>query len=400
MCDTLQPKKRFQPSKLFIDREWWSKPALLLALWAVVTICAAVLKYNADEYNNYKIFYHSTEHLVNMEPLYTTYPAQYYDIFLYGPPFTVLISPFAALPPMVGMMLWVVALSLGLLWAIRNLPVDRKRQAIIIWICLNELFTALAMQQFNVAVAALVIGSVIMIERGRIGWAAFMIMLGTLTKVYGIVGLAFFFFVKRKWQFALYCALWGIVIGAVPMLFSSPEYVISQYAEWVETLTFKNTLNTFAQLQNMSFLGIVRKVSGSEEYSDLWILIPACIMFLLAYLRTSQFKHLAFRLNILASALIFIVIFSSGSENSSHVIAALGVGIWYVSSPTKWGWVKWSLLGLVIFINFSRSLLGYDLDISTVVKYSLKVLPYTLVWLRICYELYTQDFGSKQLNAA
>ena len=36
---------------------------------------------------------------------------------------------------------------------------------------------------------------------------------------------------------------------------------------------------------------------------------------------------------MLASLLLFIVLFSSGSEHSGYVIAALGMGIWWVNFP-------------------------------------------------------------------
>ena len=47
------------------------------------------------------------------------------------------------------------------------------------------------MQQFNIAVAAMILSSFFLIEKEKDGWAAFFIVLGTLVKLYGIVGLAF-----------------------------------------------------------------------------------------------------------------------------------------------------------------------------------------------------------------
>ena len=89
----------------------------------------------------------------------------------------------------------------------------------------------------------------------------------------------------------------------------------------------------FCAYTNISLVGCVRKISGSPAYSDLLIIVPAMVLFLLSYLRTGQYKHFSYRLTMLASLLLFIVLFSSGSEHSGYVIAALGMGIWWVNFP-------------------------------------------------------------------
>ena len=75
----------------------------------------------------------------------------------------------------------------------------------------------------------------------------------------------------------------GSMAGFVaPMLISSPEYVVEQYRLWAESLTSKNAENLFSGGQNISLLGMVRKISGSEAYSDLWLILPegvACMVF-------------------------------------------------------------------------------------------------------------------------
>lgn len=119
----------------------------------------------------------------------------------------------------------------------------------------------------------------------------------------------------------------------LPLLFVSPEYLWSQYAAWAADIVQKNGENMFCAYTNISLVGCVRKISGSPAYSDLLIIVPAMVLFLLSYLRTGQYKHFSYRLTMLASLLLFIVLFSSGSEHSGYVIAALGMGIWWVNFP-------------------------------------------------------------------
>ena len=99
------------------------------------------------------------------------------------------------------------------------------------------------MAQFNIVIAAVIIGSYSALQRNHTGIAAFLIMLGAMTKLYGILGLAFFFFTRRKARFTMWLAVWGAIFFVLPMFLSSPSYVIDQYAEWYATIVDKNNLN-------------------------------------------------------------------------------------------------------------------------------------------------------------
>ena len=106
----------------------------------------------------------------------------------------------------------------------------------------------------------------------------------------------------------------------------------------------------FAISQNVSLLGLVRRVSGNPDYSDLWLIVPGLILFFIPYLRIRQYKSLSFRFLLLANVLLFTVLFSSGSEASSYVTAMLGVGIWYVNSPASNKKLNYWLLILTIIV--------------------------------------------------
>ena len=143
-------------------------------------------------------------------------------------------------------------------------------------------------------------------------------MLGTFIKIYPIVGLAFFFFSRQKVRLLVSCLFWGLVCFVIPVLYTPGfEYVISQYIDWFERLKVKNMLNMFADPQNISLLGVVRKISGNAEYSDMWLIIPGLILFCIPYLRISQYKYPAFRFMLLANVLLFVVLFSTGMHSAT-----------------------------------------------------------------------------------
>lgn len=379
----------------FFHKPFFSNPRTLFGLWTLLAVVAGLTKIVPHRHNNFLIFRGVFWHTIQKLSLYDFYPTEYNDHNHYGPIFSLVIAPFAVVPDAIGLLGWLVVLALGMYYAVRRLPLEEGRQIFLYWFCAHELLTALQMQQFNIAIAAIIIGSFAAIERGREVTAAFLIVLGTFVKLYGVVGLAFFFFVKRKPRFILALIGWSVVCFVAPMLISSPEYVVGQYVEWYERLAAKNGENTFSLMQNISLLGMIRKISGSASYSDLLVILPGLALFGLPYLRFGQYRHLAFRYAILSSVLLFVVLFSTGSESSTYIIPFAGIALWYTTSPWKRsGWDVALLVFAFVLSSLSPSdLFPRSLREAYVLPYALKALPPTLIWLRLSYELLTRDYA-------
>lgn len=373
----------------------WRDYRTLFSLWMLIAVIAAVMKMHS--HNNFLIFRGVFWHTWHQLSLYAAYPAEYFDVNYYGPLFSLVVAPFAVVPEWVGLVLWCLFLALFLYVAVRRSQFTDRQQLFLLWFCAHELLTALYMQQFNVGIAAIILLSYYLIEKERDSSAAFFIVLGTLVKLYGIVGLAFFFFSKHKVRFVLSLIGWGIVLFAAPMIISSPEYVVGQYGEWMGSLVGKNSDNLFADHQNVSLLGMVRKISGCATYSDLWLIGPGLLLFGYPYLRFSQYKNVAFRQTLLASVLMFVVLFSTGSESSGYIIALAGVVIWYTAAPWKRnGWDVALMVFVFILTSFSPSdLFPAYLRREWVQPYALKALPVVLVWLKLCYEMMARDYRLK-----
>lgn len=379
----------------FFHKPFFSNPRTLFGLWTLLAVVAGLTKIAPHRHNNFLIFRGVFWHTIQKLSLYDFYPTEYNDHNHYGPIFSLVIAPFAVVPDAIGLLGWLVVLALGMYYAVRRLPLEEGRQIFLYWFCAHELLTALQMQQFNIAIAAIIIGSFAAIEKGREVTAAFLIVLGTFVKLYGVVGLAFFFFVKRKPRFILALIGWSVVCFVAPMLISSPEYVVGQYVEWYERLAAKNGENTFSLMQNISLLGMIRKISGSASYSDLLVILPGLALFGLPYLRFGQYRHLAFRYAILSSVLLFVVLFSTGSESSTYIIPFAGIALWYATSPWKRsGWDVALLVFAFVLSSLSPSdLFPRSLREAYVLPYALKALPPTLIWLRLSYELLTRDYA-------
>lgn len=371
----------------------------LLGLWLLLGVVSALAKLHS--HNNFLIFRGVFWHTWQQTSLFTPYPAEYNDMNHYGPLFSVIIAPFSVVPEWLGLVLWCVFLSLFLYVAVRRSDMSRYQQVFIFWFCAHELLTALFMQQFNIAIAAIIVLAFFLIERERDAEAAFFIVVGTLVKLYGVVGLAFFFFSRHKVRFVLSLVVWSVVLFALPMVISSPGYVIGQYQEWYVSLMEKNADNMFGAGTNISLLGLIRKVSGCAAYSDLCVIIPGLIAFAIPYLRFSQYRHTAFRQTLLASVLMFVVLFSTGSESSGYIIPFVGIVIWFTAAP--WHRTKWDI-ALLVFAFVLSSMSPSDLFPAYLRKewvqpYALKALPVTLIWLKLCYEMCVRDYASPLLTS-
>ena len=359
-------------------------------LWIGISVFMGVFNSLTGRlHNNYKIYKYVFFNLLEQFPLYQHRPEFFDDLNHYGPVFGIIMAPFAILPDILGGTLWLVALSMLLYYAIKELPLNPWQHIAIFWICTNSLIIAHTNVQFNTATAALIILSYTNIRKEKDIWAAFMIMLGIFVKLYGIVGFAFFFFSKHKPKLLLWSVIWGVVFFVLPMVISSPEFIVSQYKDWFNELVLKNQGNSNSLQQNVSFLGMIHKTTGNFEFSNLPVLLGALLLFALPYLRIKEYRQNWFQLLTLASVLIFIVLFSTGSEPNTYVIALVGVAIWFVIQPRPF--TMWNLFLIIFGITVSSfapsDLFPRAFYYKVILPNALQALPSTIIWLTIIYEM-------------
>lgn len=386
-------KKSETPSKY----HFWA----VFSVWLLIAIIPWVRVWQKGKQDViYAIFSHSFWHAWEHKPLYIYYPEDK-EFFLYGPLFSLLMAPFAVLPFQLGRLCWMLLITFIPYWSIRHSFFTLKQQLFILWFVALEAHNCIFYSESNTLVMAGVLFTYFLTEKEKDCWAAFLIALGTVTKIYGIVGLAFFPFSKHKLKFLGWFVVWMVVLSVLPMVVFGFDYVCQEYVRWYHALEIKNMQNMFAPGQNISLLGMVRKISGAHRYSDLWILVPGVIAYALPYLRFSQYKHEAFRMMIMASTLMFVVLFSTGSESCGYIIAMVGVAIWFTASPWKRG--RWDI-ALLVFAFIFTSLVVTDVCPKYIWHgllrpYALKALPVILIWFRLMYELYVKDYDPKKYIA-
>ncbi|PSL49509.1 uncharacterized protein DUF2029 [Chitinophaga niastensis] len=371
------------------EKEW-----LIISLWFGLAFLGAIVESSRGNINNFLIFKNVFFHVLHQQQLYIHYPAEYYDVNLYGPVFSFMIAPFAGFENHLGAMLWALSGAAALFYAIRQLPLTRIQQNIILLLCSQELMGASGWFQLNQFVGAFIILTFTATIKGKDLWAAFFIVLGTLTKFYGIVGLAFFFFSPNPRRFIAGLFLWGGVLFALPMIISSPQYIINCYYEWFAAIVHKNELNVGVNtlFQDISAGGLIKRIFHIPWLSNTAVLIPAFLLFLLQYSRLEFRYNSRYRLYILCSTLMFPVLFSTSSESPTYIIAIPAICIWYVMQPaTKWNNIF--IFFSILLVSFSHSdVVTPWVRTNLAVPYALKALPCLVLWLMIAYDIFTKKF--------
>jgi len=376
---------QFIKGKPFVYTLWFG-----LSLFAVGK---SVVLGHSHIHNNYFVYKYNFLNVIHQHSLYAPQPQNYFDLNHYGPIFSLIIAPFALMPDGLGVILWVMFNAWILMKAIQLLPVKQDQWIVILLLCAHELMTSAANVQSNPLIAALIIFSYVFIRNKKDFWAALTISLGLFIKLYGVVALAFFFFSDDKLKLIGGILFWSVVLFILPMAISSPSFIIKTYSDWYTDLIHKNATNIVAIRENISVMGMIRKMIY-PAISNTVVLIPGMILFALSYIRVNCFKDVNFQLLIVSSTLIFPVIFSTGSESPTYIIAFVGVALWYVNTPRP---VAWYDAALMIFAFILTSLSPSDLfprflRTNYVEPYALKALPCLLIWLKIIYETLTRKF--------
>ncbi len=370
-------------------------------LWFLLPALAGLTHVFRKDINNYAIYKGVFWHLLHQTNLYNLYPQEYVDSNHYGPLFSLIIMPFCAFPDAFGVVLWVVFHAFVLYQALMVLPLKRADQWLILSICIVDLMTSSHNVQVNPSVAALIILSWYFVKKENDFWAVLFVMIGTFVKLYGIVGLVFWLFSKHKVKYIYSAFFWAVILFALPMIISSPSFVLQSYQDWYNSLVEKNIANQtvnngVGNMQDVSLMGLVRRLSGHPDISNLVFIIPGLLLQLLPLLRFKFYQKLNFQLRYLASTLIFVVIFSSSSESATFIVATSGVAIWFITQKypiERWVWV------LMILVLVGTSLSATDIFPREIrmmfIQYSIKAFPCCVVWFVCIYQLLKNDYTDK-----
>ncbi|MBD2699287.1 DUF2029 domain-containing protein [Spirosoma sp. BT702] len=381
--------------KQFFQHPFFFSRRNIIIIWTLLGVLTGVKQYYLGEpgsfINNFLLFVNSFKHLMAHQNLFLDYPAETFDSYHYGPIFALLIAPFYWLPTLLSVTIWNVFNSLFLLYAIYELPLTDRQRAVVSWLVLNSSYTCLLNTQFHHICAGMIMLSYTQLPKRQEVLAATNVALGTLIKLYGIVGLAFFPFAQNKVRYVVGGIVSTVVFVTLPMLFVGFDYTVQCYYDWYESLSYKNQLNV--SLENtrtdVCVMGMFRRLFNDGTLSNLYFIIPGLLIFATAYLKTNLFQNVRFQLSILASTLLFLNLASTGFESPTFIISFTGVAIWYVvSAKTRLDSLLLAFALLISSFSPTDIFPAYIRD-HYVNQYALMVLPLLFVWLRLHWTIWT-----------
>jgi hypothetical protein len=301
---------------------WRGVLALYLATATFITVRRLLGRLS----NNFVIFRTAAASLLAHQDLYAPHPAQHYDLFKYSPTFALLFLPFAALPYALALALWNLLNAVALCAALRRLLPPRDA-AIALALAAPAFAVATQGAQSNALVAALMVASFLAWERERPLTASLGIVVGASVKLFPIAAFTFGIFQRRRWRAFALAVVLGATVVLLPLVILSPHELRLEYASWrrVEQVDALDRGSSLMQLVH-GLLGIGLPNVPFQLAGMVAVLFPL-------WLRRDRWRDPVFRRLLLASLLVFVVLFNHQAERASFIIAAIGVGLWYVLSP-------------------------------------------------------------------
>lgn len=368
----------------------------MLGIWVAMPVLNWSVDFFKDRYNNYKTFTRMFWHLVEQKNLYAAYPLEHFDFFHYGPVFSLVIAPFAILPDIAGVVLWGIFNVLILYYALQQLKLKLPLKILLMALCTIELGNSVWSNQSNGWTAAMIILTFTSVENEKDFQAPLWCLLAAFTKIYGIVGMIFFLFSKNKKRFVAGCFVWSAVLLVLPMLISSPQFIVQCYIDWYHDLIAKNSELIVSISSDLSVMGLFRKVSGHREWSNLWFFVIGMPMLLFPLLRFRQYSSKHYRSLILASLLMFVVLFSTAAEHPTYVICIVGLFLWIVTQARIFTIRNSVLIFFVLVLTGLAPTYVFSKGVAVfVLGYGLKALPCVVAWILLVWDLSTSDFNKE-----
>jgi hypothetical protein len=376
-------------------------PHVVLAVYISMALIAGIHRYLlgptelggtiTTHYNNFLIFKSSFLHLIENRDLYVHYPQEHADLFKYSPSFAIFIAPLALLPNLLGLLLWNLANSLVLYFGIRLLPEGSIRnKTVILYFILLELLTSIQNSQSNGLITGLLVMAFAFLEGRRPIIATLLIALTCFIKPFGIIGFLPVILYPERWKSVLYAAVWMLIIAVLPLVVVSPSQLVSLYDSWLQLL-----FSDHARSYGFSVMGWLHTWFGLEPYK-VSVVLAGIALLCAPLLRFNLYGDYRFRKEVLASVLIWVVIFNHRAESPTFILAVTGVALWYFARPRLQA--ERVLLWLVFILT---CLSPTDLFPPIVRKkiigpYVLKAVPCIAVWLKLSYELLFGTFRGQR----
>lgn len=349
------------------------------------------------QYNNYLIFKSSFSHLISQTSLYISHPQDHWDLFKYSPSFAVFMGVFSVLPDVIGLFLWNF-LGIGLLtYCLSYLFPSVLRKSIWGWLLiLNDMIASTQNAQSNCLIAGLLLLSWLEVSKNRNASGALWFCLCGLIKVYSLAFLPLLFWNSKKpLQLLGYAIGWGILLIALPLIFTDIDGLIFQYTEWIRVIKMDADQNL--GLSIWSILSLFDLVD-IPKLPVVFIGYLICLSPILLQKTLKRPEQIINKISI-GTLFIWMIIFNYRAESATYIIAQCGaaIAIWALFPNRK----TFIITCIFLFIlGWSNSFL-FPLDWAHYFTHVIFLKPWGLFvfWITIILiQLYSVFYPNSILN--
>ncbi len=337
-------------------------------------------------YNNFQIFSHGSLDFWNGINPYSDWNhlsilGRQLDVFIYGPLFSILFTPFTFLPGWAGVYCWNIFTYTLFYFSVFTLP-DRfsfNTKRFFFFFSSLLLFNTLLSVQFNPVVAALFLFSFTLLEKNRGFWAVLLILVSGFTKVYGIFQIIMLLFYPGLRRNILNSVLIGAFLFLLPLVRIPVQELFDYYNSWIVLVTgHLEAFNKYSIYR--PFLAMDDSIASIIGFISLGVFAVISV-FTLIKLKVFR-ESFILRAEYLGILMSWVILFSAGSERHTYVVAAAGYAIWYSciypSRPEKiLLWLNLLLLG-VLPVDLFCPMAVSDVILA---KLHLGVIVFSITWL-------------------
>ena len=276
--------------------------------------------------NNFSIFKFSYIHLSQHQSLYTAYPIEYYDLFIYHPVFAVLFSPIALLPTPIDLFIWLFGSTIAFLWAITHIGLDKRWVVWLMFLSVFELSKNVLHVQTNILIATGMMATFIFFERHEPTKAVLSAVFNFCIKGFGaITGLLAVLYPKSG-RSILQGIVFTFLLSLTPLLFVSPSELLKYYTDWLDLLRGDVISEPF------SLVGFLTQTLGFPKTIEPFVMVFGVLMlvfyWLMLWLRRGILTSER-RAYFLSFLLLWVVVFNRAAESPTYLMASTGLLIWF-----------------------------------------------------------------------
>ena len=362
----------------------------VLALFLIGALVVTAQRIGVPAENNFRIFRAAFHHLVAGQDLYAAYPGEHTDLYKYSPTFAFLFAPFAMLPVVPAYFVWQFV-SIAAVVGGMHRQMTQREMTIALVIAWPSVVTDMQRAQTNTLCAGLMLIAWSCLERRAQLTAAISGAVGAFVKIFPLAAFAGLLMQPRKLRQFVLIALVMTLGVFLPLLVTSPASLLMQYQSWLRIETLDAVPVVYGQHGAGLYAGLM---GGLHVWFGVdwphWPVQLTGVLIVLApiVMRRERWHEAHFRLQLIASILIFAVLFNHQSESPSYVIAMLGIAVWFATSERAAWRVALIVFAMLLVNGGSSGILSRDLYQRFYLAYLLKTVPLIPIWIVMQLELH------------